>query len=167
MNFLEELVAEKHAFPPQWISAIEPTTGLPYSRLRQRYFIGLYYGSPDPNPPDLTVYFTDTLPADLTFESERHAPSMHVQQQGQTLTWQTHEPLPADHTVQVLLSAVAENPEPGQTLTNTAEVGDDGSNGADPTPENNSAATWTRSMPVLICSSPRTTARRASRRGMG
>ncbi|MCD6343982.1 MAG: right-handed parallel beta-helix repeat-containing protein [Anaerolineae bacterium] len=117
----DDLSAEMFAHLPQWIAARDPVSGLPYSYLRQRFLIGLYYGSPDANPPDLTVNVTDTLPAELTFESQLNSPPMDFEQQGQRLVWQTQQPLPVDQTAQVLFSGIAENPEPGQ-YTNTAEV---------------------------------------------
>ncbi len=117
----DDLSAEMFAHSPQWIAAVDPVSGLPYSYLRQRFLIGLYYGSPDADPPDLTVNVTDTLPAELTFESQLNSPPMDFEQQGQMLFWQTQQPLPVDQTAQALLSAIAANPEPGQ-YTNTAEV---------------------------------------------
>jgi len=118
----EDTIAELGAYPPQWIAAVDPDSGLPYSRLRQRYMLGISYGSPLPDPPDVSVQITNTLPALLDFESEDHSPAMTFNQSGQVLTWQAQPQLPVDHTAQVLIAATAENPEPGQILTNTAQV---------------------------------------------
>jgi parallel beta-helix repeat protein len=118
----EDIIAEMDAYPSQWIATVDPVSGLPTSYLRQRYMIALYYGSPDPNPPALTVDVTDTLPVELSFEDQYHSPSMLFDQFDQTLTWQTSSPLPVNQTAQVLLYATAGNPEPGSILTNTAQV---------------------------------------------
>ncbi len=119
----DQILATKSAYPPQWVTALNPLTGLPFGYLRHQYLLTAYYGSLDPNPPDLTtVTMTDTLPAELDFETETHAPMMDFSQQGQTLVWQTQQPLAADQFVQVLLSTLVDPPEPGLKITNTAEM---------------------------------------------
>ena len=120
---MNELVPEMSAYPPQWIIAVDPTTDLPYNRLRQRYMLALYYGSQDPNSPALTVNMTDTLPTNMAFESQMHSPPMNFSQQGQTFSWQTQQPLAVHQTAQVFLSSLSTvNFEPYTVLTNTTEV---------------------------------------------
>lgn len=113
-----EFVAEKAPFAPQWV--VDPAN--PYGRLQQRYLLRFYYGSSEPNPPDLPVIVTDTLPAELAFQSEWHVPEMAFQQQGQQLTWQTVSPVPYGQSGEILIASIYDNPEPGRLLTNTAEL---------------------------------------------
>ena len=113
-----EFVAEKAAFAPQWVVDADN----PYGRLQQRYLIRYYYGSDQANPPALTVSVTDTLPAELVFESEEHTPAMSFQQQGQRLIWQTASPVSRGQSGMVQLTAIYNNPEAGRSLTNTAEL---------------------------------------------
>ncbi len=111
-------VAETVAFDPQWVILPDPESGEPYGLMRQQYMLRYYYGSPNPNPPALTVTITDTLPDELTFEYETHNPAMSLNQSGQTLTWQTQAPVQAGQSGGILLSGWYDQPEPGRTLVN-------------------------------------------------
>jgi hypothetical protein len=121
-----DFAAEKFAFDPQWVIEYDPDTGESISYLRQQYLLRYYYGSPDPNPPDLTLSVTDTLPVELDFEYETHNPEMVFTQQGQNLDWQTTSPVQARQSGEILLSSIYHQPEPGHTLVNHAGVSAEG-----------------------------------------
>jgi hypothetical protein len=69
------------------------------------------------------VALTDTLPADLTFESEAHTPAMSWQRQGNTLTWQTQSAVQQGQSGLIQLDTVNTTPTAGKIITNQAEVG--------------------------------------------
>lgn len=77
----------------------------------------------------------DTLPAGVTFVD---ASDDGVHDDGET-TWTLPDELPAGGTVEVTVTVQLDDPLPDGTtlLVNTATVTDDGTNGADPTPEDN------------------------------
>jgi uncharacterized repeat protein (TIGR01451 family) len=82
------------------------------------------------------VRVTDTLPEHLTF----FAASDSGAESGLTITWPPFD-LPAGATVKREISGRVKAPLPADltALVNTAEVADDGANGADPTPADNRA----------------------------
>lgn len=114
----EEFIAEKVAFAPQWVT--DPAN--PAGRLQQRYLLRYYYGSPQADPPALTVTVTDTLPSELTFAAESHYPAMTFGQEGQRLTWRTMEAIGKGQSGEIVLETTHANPDPGRIVTNTAEV---------------------------------------------
>jgi len=118
-----DVAAYKFAFPPHWEITPSSGSGNPLGRLGQRYLLRYYYNSPTPNPPDFTVAITDTLPAELTFESETHTPAMYWQQQGNRLTWQTASPVHQGQTGLIQVDTFSSLPMAGQTITNQAELG--------------------------------------------
>jgi hypothetical protein len=111
---------DKIALPPRWSVEPDPQTGIPSGSISQRYLLPFYYGSPNPNAPALTVSISDTLPAGLALVNETHNPPMARQQTGQTLTWQTVQPLAANQSGLIDLETRLDTPQLGQTLTNNA-----------------------------------------------
>lgn len=83
------------------------------------------------------VLVTDTLPAYMTAISASDSGDISA---APVITWPTFN-LDAGDSVTRTLTVQVNDPLPDglTTLLNTATVGDDGSNGADPTPENNTA----------------------------
>ncbi|MCX7858820.1 MAG: right-handed parallel beta-helix repeat-containing protein [Chloroflexus sp.] len=114
----EEFIAEKVAFAPQWVT----DAANPAGRLQQRYLLRYYYGSPQANPPPLTVAITDTLPAGLAFAAESHHPAMSFSQAGQQLVWRTEAPVSKGQSGEIVLETTYVNPDPGRVVTNTAEL---------------------------------------------
>jgi plastocyanin len=110
--------AEKVAFAPQWFVTTDPDSGLSQSYLNQRYLIQFQHDVTS----GLVVAVTDTLPAELTMESELHTPPMDFGQQGSALYWQTQQPLPPGQAAQIWLTTVSTQVTPLSTITNTAEV---------------------------------------------
>lgn len=88
----------------------------------QRYLLRYYYGSSLVNPPPLTISISDTLPAPLAFQGETHYPAMNFGQAGSTLTWQTQQPVARGEVGQIEVATRYDNPQPGQVLTNTAQL---------------------------------------------
>lgn len=113
---------DKIALPPQWTVAPLQPGGIPTGSMIQRYLLRYYYGSILVNPPPLTVSISDTLPATLTFQSEIHYPAMSFGQAGQTLTWQTQQPVARGEAGQIEISTRDDNPQSGDVLTNTAAL---------------------------------------------
>jgi hypothetical protein len=121
-TFGDDFAAEKAAFDPQWVILPDPASGNPSGFLRQSYFIRYFYGSPDPNPPALTVSVTDTLPGQLYFEAQESIPVMSFSQDGQSLFWQSLQPLESDQSGEIVLSGLYDQPIAGQVLTNSAHL---------------------------------------------
>jgi hypothetical protein len=117
-----DVAAYKFAFSPRWETRPDPATGNPRGRVAQRYLLRYYYNNPSPNPPDVTVAVTDTLPAELTFRSETHTPAMDWQRQGNTLAWQTASPVRPGQSGLVLIDASSDSLSPGDVITNQAEI---------------------------------------------
>lgn len=83
------------------------------------------------------VVLTDTLPANLTFSS---AANPGWSQSGSTLTYTVPGTVAAGASSSVTLKlTVATSAAVGDTVTNTVSIADDGTNGPDTNPSNNSA----------------------------
>lgn len=121
-TFGEDFAAEKFAYAPQWVILPDPLHGNPSGYLRQGYFIRYFYGSPQENPPALSVTVTDTLPAELVFSSQQSIPGMSFVQQLQSLFWQSLQPLQKNQSGEIVLSGLYDQPIPGQVLTNHAQL---------------------------------------------
>jgi hypothetical protein len=114
-------VAEQVVFDPILTAEINPETHLPQLVVQQKYLLRYGYGSPDQNAPDVDVAITDTLPTEMDFDYELHNPEMDFSQEGDLLNWQVADPVSNGQTGNVLLSS-SDNPAPGTTLTNTANI---------------------------------------------
>jgi len=114
--------ASKTTFAPQWAAAAAAGSGQPYGQLVQRYLIEFSHYDPDPAADPLTLVVTDTLPTEIAHDWDWHTPQMALQQQGQTLRWETLAGLPSGQMAQILVSGVAADVEPLAVLTNTAVV---------------------------------------------
>jgi len=109
--------ASKVALPPRLVVETDPATGDPQSVLQQRYL--LFFRYTDPDQPALNVRISDTLPAELTFRQEMHAPEgVTFQRQGQLLTWQA-DSLPENTVMQAMVYAAFDT-VPNGPVTNTA-----------------------------------------------
>lgn len=109
--------ASKVALPPRLVVETDTATGEPQSVLQQRYL--LFFRYTDPDQPALDVRIGDTLPDELTFQQEMHAPEgVTFQQQGQRLTWQATS-LPENQVMQAMVYAAFDT-VPNGPVTNTA-----------------------------------------------
>lgn len=118
----KDFATEQFALAPQWVVLPDPITGNPSGMLRQSYFIRYFYGSPEANPPALNIEVSDTLPDELAFEKQQTNPPMDFSVLGQTLHWQSQLPLEKDHSGEIILSGLYNQPIPGETLTNNATL---------------------------------------------
>jgi len=82
------------------------------------------------------VTITDTLPADTTFVAASHSGS----ESGGLVTWAAFDLATGASVTRTVIVRVDDPLLAGaETITNTASVADDGANGQDPTPKNNTA----------------------------
>jgi len=115
------LNAEKLALAPVWVNKPDVSSN-PSGMLLQQYWIRFHYGSSNNLDPAITVAVQDTLPNMLTFQNEVHSPEMSFTSNGQTLTWQTAQPLQPHGTVDITLDAISANPTAGSPIENLAVV---------------------------------------------
>lgn len=116
---VSQLAADKLALDPKGVLTIDPFSGDLSFKVQQDYYIRFYHGSEVPDPLNLSI--TDTLPAQLTFESESHSPAMTFTHTGQSLAWQTLGPVVVNQSAEVMLRTYG-YPQPGDVLTNQAVV---------------------------------------------
>lgn len=111
------LIAEKLAAALKAVLTVDPYSGDLSFKVQQDYLIRFFHGNEVPTPLNLTI--TDSLPSQLTFEGETHAPEMTFTADGNSLTWQTVSPVVVDQAAEVLLHTYG-YPTPGEVLTNQA-----------------------------------------------
>jgi hypothetical protein len=82
------------------------------------------YGSDATSPPDLPVFVTDTLPAEMEYESEETTGSggFVFQRDAQQLTWHSQWPAKKDHSGYIRYTITYKNVQPGQAVDNVVHV---------------------------------------------
>lgn len=113
------LIAENLALDPKGVLTVDSFSGDISFKVQQDYAIRFFHGSDVPVPLDLSI--TDTLPDQLTFESETHSPEMSFTENGQNLAWQTLGPVVVGQSAEVMLHTFG-YPQPGAVLVNQAVV---------------------------------------------
>ncbi len=114
-----DLIAEKWAFAPKGVVTVDGYTGEVNFAVRQDYLLRFFHGTADPAP--LPIVITDELPGALALDYETHNPEMNFSAEGQTLRWQTLDPIAVNGAAEVHISAVG-HPQPGEVLDNRATV---------------------------------------------
>ena len=94
-------------------------------QIQQDFYVFWNYGSDQTSPPALPVAITDTLGDGMQFKSADITGSGNFsqQQQGQTLTWQTQQPVQKDQYGFIHYTvAYNSTAQPGQAVDNTVHV---------------------------------------------
>ncbi len=114
-----DLIAEKLAFAPKGIVTVDGYTGEVNFAVWQHYLLRFFHGTAAAEP--LYIAITDELPNTLALEYETHNPTMTLSVEGQTLRWQTPDPIAVNEAAEVHISAVG-HPQPGEVLNNRATL---------------------------------------------